>query len=52
MFDTYYCDYLPHTTFHFYITDFRVNTEFAFFTIKSPNITQGSVSQEHAYKRA
>ena len=28
MCDTYHCDYLPHTTFRFYIIDFQLNTDF------------------------
>ena len=26
--DTYYCDYLTHTTFHFNLIDFQLNTDF------------------------
>ena len=25
--DTYYCSYLTHTTFHFYLIDFQLNTD-------------------------
>ena len=28
--DSYNCDYLPHTTFHFYLTYFQLNTDFPF----------------------
>ena len=57
MCDTYYCDYLPHTTFRFYFINFQLNTnypsQFCFiFTVKSPSVTQRSVSQENALKRA
>ena len=56
MCDTYNCDYLKHSTFRFNLTDFQLNTislpNFAFFTVKSPSLTQRSVSQENAYKRA
>ena len=27
--DTYNCDYLPHTTFHFFSTEFQLNTDFS-----------------------
>ena len=54
MCDTYNCEYLPHTTFRFYIIDFQLNTDFpsnfVFFTVKSPGVTQRSVSQENAFK--
>ena len=57
MCDTYYCEYMLHTTFCFYIIDFQLDTDslpnFAFFTVKSPSVTQRSVSQENAFiKRA
>ena len=56
MYDTYHCDYLQHTTFHFSLTDFQLNMDFsshiAYFTIKSPSITQRSVSQENAFKKS
>ena len=47
----HYCDYLSNTTFRFYIIDFQLNISlpnFAFFTAKSPSVTQRSVSQENA----
>ena len=53
--DTYDCDYLPHTTFRFYLIDFQLNTDsiplssFGFFTVKSPNVTERYVSQENAF---
>ena len=55
MCDTYNCNYLKHSTFHFNLIDFQLNTDFsfpnfAFFTVKSPGVTQRSVSQENAYK--
>ena len=45
--------YLPYTIFRFYLIDFRLNTlpNFAFLTLKSPSITQWSVSQENAFKK-
>ena len=54
--DTYDCDYLPHTTFRFYLIDFQLNKDSpsqfgGFFTVKSPNVTQRSVSQENAFKK-
>ena len=56
MCDTYNCDYLKHSTFHFNSIDFQLNTDFppqlCFFTVKSPSVTQRSGSQENAYKRA
>ena len=55
MCDTYNCDYLPHTTFRFHFMDVQLNTDFpsqfAFFTVKSPSVTQRSVFQENAYKK-
>ena len=52
--NTYNCEYLPNTTFRFYSIDFQFNAdfpyEFAFFTVKSPSVTQRSVSQENAFK--
>ena len=50
------CDYLKHSTFSFNLTDFQLNTDFLpnfeFFTVKSPSVTQRSVSQENAYKKS
>ena len=28
MWHTYDCEYLPHTTFHFYLIDFQMNTDY------------------------
>ena len=55
--DTYNCDYLLHTTFRFhFIIDFHLNTDYpsqvCVFTVKSPSVTQRSVSQENAYKKS
>ena len=56
MCDTYNCNYLKHSTFHFNLIDFQLNTDFlpnfAFFNVKSPSVTQISVSQENAYKKS
>ena len=60
MCDTYNWDYLKHSTFRFNVIDFELNTDkyrFPFpilrlFTVKSPSITQRSVSQENAYKKS
>ena len=58
MFDTYNCDYLKYSTFHFNLIDFQLNTDFPsqffffFFTVKSTSVTQISVSQENAYKKS
>ena len=57
MCDAYNCDYLKHSTFRFNLIDFQLNTNFpspnsAFFTVKSPSVTQRSVSQENAYKKS
>ena len=56
MCDTYNCDYLKHSTFRFSLIDFQLKTDslpnFAFFTLKSPSVTQRSVSQEKAYKKS
>ena len=56
MCDTYNCDYPKHSTFRFNFIDFQLNTDFpsqfaGFFTVKSPSVTQRSVSQENAYKK-
>ena len=49
-------DYLRHTTFGFYLIDFQLNAEFfsqlCIFTIKSPSVTQRSVSQGSAFKKS
>ena len=57
MCDTYNCDYLKHSTFRFNLIDFQLNADFSFpifacLRLKSPSITQRSVSQENAYKKA
>ena len=56
MCDTYNCDYLKHSTFHFNLIVFQLDTDFppnfAFFTVKSPRVTQRLVSQENAYKKS
>ena len=55
MCDTYDCDNLLHSTFRFNLIDFQLNTDFpsqfVFFTVKSPSVTQRSVSQENAFKK-
>ena len=56
MCDTNNCDYLKHSTLRFNLIDFQLNKislpNFAFFTAKSPSVTQQSVSQENAYKKS
>ena len=56
MCDTYNCDYLKHNTFRFNLIVFQLDTDsppnFAVFTVKSPSVTQRSVSQENAYKKS
>ena len=56
MCDTYNCDYLKYSTFRFNLIDFQLNADFpfqfAFFTVKSPTVTQRSVSQESAHKKS
>ena len=58
MCDTYDCDYLKHSTFRFDLIDIQLNTDSSshfcgfFFTVKSPSVTQRSVSQENAYKKS
>ena len=58
MCDTYNCDYLKHNTFRFNLIDFQLNTDSPsqfcvfYFTVKSPSVTQRSVSQENAYKKS
>ena len=40
MCDTYYCDYLAHITFRFYLIDFQLNTDFPpQFCVFYPKIT-------------
>ena len=56
--DTYCCDYLPHTMFRFYSIEFQLNADFpsqvygGFFIVKSPCVTQRSVSQQNVVKKA
>ena len=55
--DTCNCNYLPHTTFNFYIIDFQLNTDFSsqfcVFTVKSRAcVTRRLVSQENAMKKS
>ena len=56
MCDTHDCNYLMHSTFRFNLIDFQLNTDFpsqfGFLTVKSPGVTQRSVSQENAYKKS
>ena len=57
MCDTYNYDYLKHSTFRFNFIDFQLYIDFPFqfcifFTVKSPTVTQRSVSQENAYKKS
>ena len=56
MCDTYNCDYLKHSTFPFNLVDFQLNTDFhsqfCVFYVKSPSVTQRSVSQENAFKKS
>ena len=56
MCDTYNCDYLKRSTFCFNLIDFQLNTDFpsqfCVFTVKSPSVTQRSVSQANAYKKS
>ena len=57
MYDKYNCNYLQHSTFRFNLIDFQLNTDFpfqfwGFFTVKSPSVTQRSVSQENADKKS
>ena len=53
-YETYNCDYLKHSTFRFNLIDFQLNTDFpsqfCVFTVKSPSVTQRSVSQEKELK--
>ena len=54
--DTYNYDYLKYSTFRFNFIDFQLYidfpSQFCFFTVKSPSVTQRSVSQENAYKKS
>ena len=54
--DIYNYDYLQHTTFRFYSIDFQLNANFPsqlyVFTVKSPNFTQRSVSQENVFEKS
>ena len=56
MCDTYNCDYLKHSTFCFNLIDFQLNRFpfpiLRFLTVKSPSITERSVSQENAHKKS
>ena len=56
MCDTYNYDYLKYNTFRFNFIDFQLYIDFPFkfcvFTVKSPSVTQRSVSQENAYKKS
>ena len=56
MCDTYNYDYLKHSTFRFNLIDFQLNTDFpsqfCVFNVKSPSVSQRSVSQESAYKKS
>ena len=56
MCDTYTCGYLKHSIFRFNSIDFQLNTDFpsqfCVLTVKSPSVTQRSVSQENAYKKS
>ena len=58
MCDTYNYDYLKHSTFHFNLIDFQLNTDFpsqfcVFFYRKiTYSVTQKSVSQENTYKNS
>ena len=56
MCDTYNCDYLKLSTFHFNLIDFQLNTDFpsqfCVFIVKSPSVTQRLVSQKNAYKKS
>ena len=54
MCDTYNYDYLKYSTFRFNFIDFQLYRDFPFqfcvFTVKSPSVTQRSVSQEKELK--
>ena len=51
MCDTYNCDYLQHSTFRFSVKYRFPSPILRFFTVKSPSVTQRSVSQEYAVKK-
>ena len=51
------CDYLKCTIFNFYFMDFQIDIQvtlpnIVFFTVKSPSVTQRSVSQEHNFGKS
>ena len=51
MCDTYNCDYLKHSTFRYNLIDFLSpiqisHPNFAFFTVKSPSVTQIGFSRK------
>ena len=52
---THNFDYLPDTTFRFYLIYFQLNADFPFqdalFTVKTPSITQRPVFPENAKKK-
>ena len=52
----YKSDYLMYTIFCFYQLNFQLNTDFTsqfgIFTVKSPTVTQRSISQEYAFKKS
>ena len=54
MCDTYDCDYLKHSTFCFNEINLQFYSppNFVFFTVKSPSVTQRSVSEENAHKKS
>ena len=53
MCETYYCDYLKHSTFRFSLIYFQLNTDFpSQFCVFYRKVTQRSVSQENAYKKS
>ena len=54
---TYNCDYLQHSTFRFNLIDLELITDFTsqfyvLFIVKSPSVTQRSVSQENDFKKS
>ena len=56
-YDTYNCDYLPHTIFRFYLTDLQNKYIFLFPILrflpqKLPTVTQRSVSQENVFRKS
>ena len=56
MCDTCNCDYLKHSTFRFNLIDFQLNrdfpSQFCVFTVKSPSVTERSVTQGNVYKKS